>query len=320
MKVVYSNPPFKGVPVVATIGVFDGLHLGHGFIIEEVKKYAKKLKVASLVVTFDTHPRLFLIKNEDSCLSRLESKDQHRHLFPGILTSAKDKRDLIKEHKVDYLWILKTSTDLLNLSGQEFIHLIEKYFTIKLLIVGQDFRFGHSRRMDITHLQEMAKKDHFALKVINKLKYNKEIVSSSFIRKLIQEGDIAKASKLLTRNYFLSGRVKSGLGKGRELGFPTANLETNDYLVAASGVYAGYVELSGKRYLAAINIGRKPTIVDNHHVLVEAHILDFNKNILGRKLKIIFLQHLRPEKKFPSLKRLKEAIAKDIAYIRKKFS
>jgi riboflavin kinase/FMN adenylyltransferase len=302
MKTIYEELPSKRRDCIATIGVFDGVHLGHQLILNEVKKISKKYKISSLVITFDIPPQKLLNKK-----------------FLGCINDYKDKKILIKSLGIDFLWILKTNQSLLKLSGEEFIKYILKYFRIKKIIVGEDFRFGYKGKDNIFTLNKLAKKYQFDLKIIKKKSIKNKIISSSFIRKIIKKGDFKKVKIFLGRDYILKGKVIKGKKIGKKIGFPTANLSIKDYIIPSEGVYVGYAWINNKKYLAAINIGKRPTVSTSKKVICEVYVINFDKNIYGKEIKLSFLKKLRKEKKFSSLEKLKEAIKKDISYIFKKY-
>jgi len=303
MKVIYKNLPSKKKACVATIGVFDGIHRGHQFILKKLKEEARRFELPALLITFDTLPRLILAKH-----------------FPGCLTDLADKQAILKSLDLDYLWLLQTRPSLLRLSGEEFITFILNHFSVRKIVVGEDFRFGWRRERDINCLRKFARQYDFEVAVLKKKTAGGRIVSSSLIRGLVQNGDFKTAKKLLGRSYSLKGEVCRGRRLGRKLGFPTANIHTSTYVIPASGVYAAAIPLGRNFYAAAINIGTKPTVSRSGQKTLEAHIIGFRRYLLGRTIKVIFLEKIREEKKFPSLEELKAAIARDIRYITKKFS
>jgi len=314
MKVISNILPFRRAKCVATVGVFDGVHLGHQFILKKVRETARKKKLASLLITFDILPQQFLNKKKFL---------HHRRpgkAFIGSLTKEIEKINLVNSLDIDYLWFLKTKKSLLGLSAEKFIDYIQKYFNIEKLIVGEDFRFGHKGGGDLGDLKKLASLHRFDLLIIKKITKNEKAVSSSLIRQLIQKGKVNQVKQLLGRHFSLEGEVVKGRGIGKELGFPTANISSGNYVIPAFGVYAAYVVLGRKKYLAAVNIGLRPTFSKSKSPSVEVHILNFKKNILGKKIKIFFLEQMREEKKFSSHEVLTAAIAKDIKHLTSKYS
>jgi riboflavin kinase/FMN adenylyltransferase len=302
MRVVYKKLPYRRVPCVATIGVFDGIHRGHQFILRKVKAEAARLKAASLLITFDKSPRIILNKP-----------------FGGCLCDCEDKKNIVESLGIANIWFLKSRRNLFRLSGKEFIVYILKYFDIKKIIVGEDFRFGAGAQNNVNCLRGFAREHNFDFLVIKKMKNKGRVISSSLIRHLIKRSDFAGADVLLGRNYSLKGIVIKGRGIGRKLGFPTANVFTGAYVIPASGVYAAAAEFNKRKYLCVVNIGTNPTVTTAKKIIIEAHLLNFHGNILGKQIKVYFFQKIREEKRFSSLAALKEAIAKDVGYIERKF-
>jgi riboflavin kinase/FMN adenylyltransferase len=302
MKVVYGNLASKKKECVATIGVFDGIHLGHQSILKKVVKEAAKKNINSLVITFDIPPQKFLDKN-----------------FDGCITDFEEKKKLIKSLGISYLWFLKTSHSLLKLSGSEFINYILNRFPIKKLIVGEDFRFGYKGKTDINYLKKVGELYGFNLISIKKKKERGKVISSSLIRKLIAKGNFKRIRTFLGRDYSLKGEVIRGRGYGKKIGFPTANINAYGYVIPSKGVYAAYTNIGKKRYLCAINIGTRPTVAKSKKIALEAHIINFHRNIIGKTIDLFFLKKIREEKRFSSLEGLKRTIKKDIAYILKNY-
>jgi riboflavin kinase/FMN adenylyltransferase len=298
MKVICENLPSNRKECVATIGVFDGIHRGHQLILKKVKEEAAKKNLSSLLITFDIPPQLILKKT-----------------FLGCLTDFQDKKSIIKTLGMDYLWFLKTGDSLLKLSGEEFIAYVLKYFNIRKFIVGEDFRFGYKGETHVIHFKTLAKKYKFEVKILKKKRGRGEIISSSLIRRLIKEGQFQKTKELLGREYVIKGRVCKGIGYGSKLGYPTANIRSFGYVLPASGVYAALVYIDKKSYLSAVNIGVKPTIVKSGEKVLEAHIINFRKNLLEKTVKVSFLKKIREEKRFSSPDELRKTISKDISYI-----
>jgi len=314
MKVISNRLLSRKVKCVATVGVFDGVHLGHQFILKKVREAAQKKGLSSLLITFDILPQQFLNKK------KLLHHRRPEKAFIGSLTNKIEKIDLVNSLNIDYLWFLKTKKSLLKLSAENFINYIQKYFNIEKLIVGEDFRFGHKGRGDLNDLKKLAAQHKFDLSIIKKITKNKKTVSSSSIRQLIQKGKVGQVKQLLGRYFSLEGKVIKGRGIGKRLGFPTANIFSLDYVMPACGVYAAYLVLGKKKYLSVVNIGLRPTVSKSKSTIIEAHILNLKKNILNKTIKIIFLDKIREEKKFVSFEALSAAISKDIKHLTSKYS
>jgi len=314
MKVIYKKLPSRRVNCIATIGTFDGIHKGHKFILAKVKAKAKKAGLKSLVITFDTAPQQFLRR------THLHNAWPSTKTFSGVICDLEQKIKLIQPLGIDYLWLLKTNRRLLELGADAFLELIFRYFAIKELIVGEDFRFGYAGRGDISYLKTAAKRRGFKLTVLTKTKVKKQPISSSLIRQYIRGAKLKEIKQFLGREFSLKGRVVKGRGIGKSLSFPTANIFAADFVAPAKGVYAAYVVLGSKKYLAAVNIGQSPTLSTRRKCLIEVQIIKFNKNILGKMIEIVFLKRLRNERKFANSAALRAAIAKDIGSITSKYS
>lgn len=308
MKVFYKHLPFKRLACVATIGSFDGVHQGHQYIINHAKDLAKKNKLRSLVITFDYHPRFIL-----------SGSSRKKIPFPGCITTNQEKISLISKTKVDYLWLLQSQPELFKLTGQDFLTYICRYFDLKFLIVGDDFRFGKGEGIGAKQLQKISLQFGAVTKIIAKRKINQTTFSSSLVRQLIQDSDFLGAEKILGRKYTLAAKVVKGKGIGAKLGFATANILSCGHVVPQTGVYAGYTIVGDKKYLSAINIGHAPTLKSEKQIVVEAHLIGVKKQLLNKKIKIEFIKKIREEKKFPDQKALISAIACDIKFIQENY-
>lgn len=304
MKVIYTKLPRRRLgPCVATIGAFDGIHLGHRYIFDKVTHSARKYKLPSLVISFDRPPRFILSKK-----------------FPGCITAMKEKERLIAACGIDYLWLLESSAQLLNMSGREFISYIFNHFSVREFIVGDDFRFGRGAGNSIESLKLLAREFNFRIKAFKRKTKNGNVVSSSLIRELIAKGKIDDAGDYLARDYLLAGEVVAGAGFGRRLGFPTANILIATRVVPPRGVYAACVYVNNKKYPAGVNIGFKPTTNFSDIVTVEAHLVGFSGNMLGKTIAVKFFKKIRDEKKFKSSEDLRRNIQKDLAYVAAHYS
>ena len=298
MKVYRSIEDFPKLnSAVVTSGTFDGVHLGHKKILTSLVDKAQKTNSESVVITFWPHPRTVLQPDQPT----------------RLLTSLEEKIELIGESGPDHLIVLPFSRDFSNQSSLEFIHqtLIGQIGT-RYLIIGYDHRFGKNREGSFEFLKENA--DHFGFEVeeIPREDIHNVTISSTNIRKSLQQGDLNEVLNLLGRPYFLTGSVVHGEKIGRKLGFPTANIQPDEplKLIPCDGVYAVEAEWEGKKYPGMMNIGYRPTIDGLSHV-IEAHLFDFNEKIYGDKLRIYFRYYLRPEKRFSSLEELKSQLQMD---------
>jgi len=314
MKVIYKKLPSRKKECIATIGSFDGIHLGHKFILKKIKKEAKRRGLATLVITFDVLPQQFLSKYMQ------HSDSKSKRYFAGCLSDLEDKVVFVRSLGIDYLWILKISHPLLKLSAEDFIIYVCRYFKVRKFIVGEDFSFGHFGSGSLSHFKGLAQKYKFDLSVVKRKRKKNKNISSSFIRQLIKRGRIDEASKFLNKQYSLKGVVSKGRGLGTKLGFPTANIHPGEYVVPHKGVYAAYVVIKRKIYLAAVNVGCRPTTTDKQATVIEAHVIDLTKHILGEEIRVVFIKKIRAERKFPDLAKLKDAVQRDIKFITSKYS
>ena len=281
----------------ATIGNFDGVHLGHQKLIARVRDRARILKISSVVITFDPHPLRVLVDKKT----------------PPFITLTEQKLELISKLEVDYVLCIKFTKDLAALKPEEFV---QKYLVnglkLKELIIGYDYAFGKGRRGNFELLNKLGEKFGFAVEQLSPVMVDGAIVSSTRIRDMVQAGMVWEARKLLGRFYRVQGKVITGQKRGGPLlGFPTANICLKDELFPKTGVYAVWVEVLGQVYPGVANIGYNPTF-GNDYLSVEAHILNFKQNIYGQDIRVHFVQRLRSEKKFSGLDELKKQIKADI--------
>lgn len=305
MKIINSSFSSSKLKFVVSIGIFDGLHLGHQFIIKKTIDRAKKMGVKSLIITFWPNPKEILNKD---------------NLFGGYIMSLDEKKKILESLGLDYLLILKTDQRLVVTDGSQFIERLVKKVKITELIVGKGFRFGHKRLWGSKHLENLSQKLNFKLNLIQKVLLKDDIISSSLIRSLVKVGDFPRVNKLLGRNYLFESKVVRGRGVGQELGFATANLEIKKFVIPNRGVYAVRVFIGKKNYLGALNIGIRPTIRKQKKPLIEVHIVNFRKDILNKKINISFLKKIRNEFKFSSKNLLKRAISQDVTFVTSRYS
>jgi riboflavin kinase/FMN adenylyltransferase len=307
MKIIQDietiKEPFKSA--VITIGNFDGVHLGHQALFHEVIEMADTMDGTAIAMTFEPHP------------IRVISNNGH----PPLITLIEQKTELIEKAGIDVLICIPFTMEFAALSARTFVEdILVKRIGMKAIIVGQDYTFGHKREGTVDLLRQYADELGFQLIVpdwIQPSDANNDRISSTAIRQLVMDGRMEKAGKMLGRDYQIRGTVAHGRDRGgRLLGIPTANINLHDELCPKVGVYAVIVKYDGKRYPAVANIGYSPTF-DDHVFTVEAHILDFKKDIYGEKIMVNFVQRLRDEKKFSGIPELIEQIDQDIVDARK---
>ncbi|MDK1028277.1 MAG: bifunctional riboflavin kinase/FAD synthetase [Anaerolineae bacterium] len=286
-----------------TIGVFDGVHLGHQEIISKLTAGAHEIGAPAVVLTFWPHPAVVLGKVDE-----IKS-----------LTTPDEKVDLLNKLGVDALITQPFSTEMAKYTALDFMRLISTHLGLRSLWIGHDFGLGRNREGTFERLTEIGKELGYSVAAIEPVKEAGEVLSSSLIRQRIASGDVAHSAKSLGRYYSLSGQVLHGAGRGRKLNIPTANVDyPNDKVLPANGIYATWAWLGDERFPAATSVGINPTFTpDKQTPNVEVHILDFERDLYGQELKLEFVQRLRDELKFSSVDALMEQIHGDIAQKRK---
>jgi riboflavin kinase / FMN adenylyltransferase len=288
--------------VCLAIGFFDGVHLGHQHILRQTISDATHPGAVSVAVTFDRHP------NEIVAPARV----------PPLIYPLSKKLRVLASLGVDAACVLRFDKPLSQKSGEQFSRdLAAGFKRIESISVGRAFNFGHGRSGNVELLKSVGQELDFRVHAAAELTLDGEPVSSTRVRELVAAGDFDLAGQMLGRPYSLVARVVKGAGMGRQLGFPTANLDGAGLLTPPVGVYAARAEAGGRTCRAAVNIGRRPTVEPAAlHLQIEAHLLDFHADLLGQELEITFARKLRDEQKFPSLSALREQIARDVALVR----
>ncbi len=292
--------------VVTAIGFFDGAHLGHQQVFNQVKELAKTSDCCSAVVTFDPHPAQIL---------RPENA-------PGLLTSHEHKLELFEEAGFDISVTYSFDRELAELSPRDFVQrLLVEGLQVKTIVVGEDFHFGAGRVGDVDTLRELGEEFGFTVAPVVLLSQEQSeslLVSSTAIRRALAGGDIEKVNDMLGRPHEIRGVVIHGDKRGRTIGFPTANVQMYDMVVPADGVYTGSVKLAdGTEYRSAVNIGKRPTFHQNQsESLLEAHLLDFDEDIYDQEITVRLLKYLRSERRFAGADKLAAQLQRDIETVR----
>jgi len=287
-------------PQVATIGFFDGVHRGHRYLIDQMITVAKEAGMESTIITFDRHPRQVI----------------HSDYLPQMLSTFEEKKALLENTPADHIEVLSFDEQLATLSAHDFMkQVLHEHFNVCKLVIGYDNRFGHNRSEGFEDYVRYGQE--LGIEVIQAMPFckpNKEAISSSYIRACLLVGNVWGANEALGYAYSLTGRVTDGFHEGRKIGFPTANLNTDGIgkLVPAPGVYAVHVQLENEQHLrlAMMNIGTRPTF-DGHSQTLEVHIFDFNCDIYGQQLRVVFDRRIRNEMKFSSPQELARQLEKD---------
>lgn len=296
-KDLNNLPQFKNA--VLTIGSFDGVHIGHQQIIQQINDLAKSIDGESVLITFDPHPR-FVVGKQQSNLK--------------LLNTLEEKADLLKECAVDVLVVVPFSKEFASQSPDAYIQdFLVAHFYPKIIAIGYDHKFGQNRVGDISYLKKFEEKHHFKVVEISKQEVADIAVSSTKVRTALMEGKVEKAAQLLGHPFGLTGTVVKGLQIGTTIGYPTANIEVkNPYkLIPPEGIYAVWVDYENHSYQGMLYIGNRPTIDNNLKQTIEVNIFDFNQDIYGKELKVAFIEYLRGDVKFTTIEALKEQLTKD---------
>jgi len=279
-----------------TIGVFDGVHLGHQKLIAELIRQAHEKGLLAGVITFRQHPEDLLSVGKKM----------------PFLTDMKTRTALLKELGVDFIIALTFNKDLATLGARPFLELLKQNLRMRGLVIGSDFALGKAREGDTGAIQKLGKEMGFSVTIVPPLKINGQVVSSTAMRKALMEGNIDKIKELTGRPYSLHGKVVEGAGRGEGLGFPTANMDVKSgQALPPDGVYVGRTSFNGKVYQSMTNIGRNPTFGDVERS-VESYLVDYHGDLYGKEVRLDIVARLRDEKKFSSPIELKKQIALDI--------
>jgi riboflavin kinase/FMN adenylyltransferase len=300
MKIHEDISLFSVNKPVLTVGIFDGVHLGHRFLLERLKEKAEQLGGESVVLTLWPHPRMVL--------------NQEGNHFK-LLNTLEEKKELLAGVGLDHLVIFPFTTEFSRLSSCDFIReiLVEKC-RISHLVVGYNHRFGRDREGNFEKLRDCATRFGFGIEQMDAFQSESREISSTGIRDLLLRGDIRGANHLLGYRYGFSGNVVGGSRLGTSMGFPTANITPDeDYkLLPADGVYAVYVELRGSYYRGMMNMGSRPTVNDDPgRKTIEVHLFDFKRDIYSEKIRVAYMARLRDERKFRDIDALKAQLERD---------
>jgi len=290
--------PQKGM--LLTIGVFDGVHIGHKYLLSELVEQARLKDLISGVVTFKQHPQR-LLKPQSSL---------------PFLTNLPQKIKLLKDEGVEAIITLSFTLELAQTGTHQFVSLLQKYLRMRGLVLGPDFALGRNKEGNVAVLRALGQSMNFSLTVVPEITINGEVVSSTAIRNTLSRGNMGKVHDMLGRYFSLEGRVISGTGRGVELGFPTANLDIDpERALPADGIYATWTYIENQRYQSVTNIGKRPTFGESEQT-VEVYILNFQGNLYRHELKIDIIKRLRREQRFDTIEELKKQIEEDIKQAR----
>ena len=286
-----AHPP----RVVATGGAFDGIHRGHQALLGQVVDRARRLGVESSCITFEPHPDVVLYPE--------------RRLT--YLTDPGEKDRILRDLGLDHVVVFQFTPDFAALLPEQFLALLQRRHRLAELWVVRDFAIGRDRSGTIAAVADIGCSDGFAVHVVPPQTIDGEVISSTTIRKLLGEGNVRRANHLLGRRYRIAGSVEHGDARGRQLGWPTANVRPDPRrTLPADGVYAAVVPLDGRDWRAVVNLGSRPTFQADERLL-EAHVLDFDGDLYGRKLAVEFVDRVRDVRRFESVDALRGQIARD---------
>ncbi|MCB1648839.1 MAG: bifunctional riboflavin kinase/FAD synthetase [Pseudomonadales bacterium] len=314
MRVIENTDGFREEygACVATIGKFDGVHTGHQLILQQLRGKAAELGLPAVVILIEPHPEEFFAASPRNC--------------PARLSELEEKLELLQAQGVDIVYKLRFDAALQGLSAQAYIeNILIDGLGIAALIIGNDFRFGNQRLGDFALLESYAGREGFELIESASCEHEGVRISSTYVRQQLQAGNFDLVELLLNRPYAISGTVVQGQQLGRDLGFPTCNVKLNRKCLPLHGVYACEVQVDNadmaQRLLkGAANIGYRPTVSDELRPVLEVHLLDFDSDIYGERITVIFRKKIREERKFENLQALQTCIAIDVQTVRDYFA
>lgn len=279
-----------------TIGVFDGVHAGHRYLLEKLQQQAAEKNLLSGVVTFNPHPQSVL----------------HPHDQLPWLSDVEDRIRAFEDLGINIVAVLTFTSKVAQLSAKEFISLVKKQLRMRGIMVGPDFALGRGGEGNINLLRALGREMKFSVEVIPPFTINGEVVSSTLIRQALVQGDMRKVERLMGRHFYLRGKVTTSDKRGRVLGFPTANLDIKpQQALPGNGIYATITQVDGKQFPSATNIGIRPTFGESEKT-VETHLLNYKGDLYSKEIRVEFVQKLRDEQRFPSSEELKVQIEKDV--------
>ena len=287
---------------VVSIGMFDGVHLGHASVINRVIAIAKEKNIKSIIITFSNSPVSYF------------SKDN----IDLQITTSKEKIELFRKTQLDYLFVIEFNDYIANLIPSTFMNdILISLFKVSYMVFGYDNHFGKNREGTFKYITENFK--NIKAELIIASKKDRITISSTRIKEEIVNGNIINANKLLGHPYNISGKVVKGMQLGRILGFPTANItyDNNEKILPKNGVYYTVTIIKEKKYISITNIGIKPSVQESNCISIETHILDFNQSIYGQNITIVFIDRIRNEIKFNHINDLIDQITKDVSTVRK---
>jgi riboflavin kinase/FMN adenylyltransferase len=284
-------------PIALTIGNFDGVHLGHQALLNELRAVAQHQGLQTAVIIFEPHPREFFTPQQ----------------APVRLTSLREKLELFASMGVDRVYVCRFDAKFARMTAADFIHALHEKLCAKFVLIGDDFRFGSGRAGDFALMEKIGAQRGFSVRAVHSVLHDGVRISSTAIRSSLEAARLHTAREYLGRPYSISGRVVHGDGVGRKLGFPTANIQLKHNLPPLKGIYVVQVHSDGIGVLQGVaSLGVRPTLKQDAKPVLEVHLFEFAQQIYGKHLRVEFLQKLRDEEKFPNLEALTRQIAWDV--------
>ena len=291
-------------PVALTIGNFDGVHLGHQALLNELRAVAQARGLQTAVVIFEPHPREFFTPQQ----------------APARLTSLREKLEFFAALGIDRMQVCRFNAGFAKMSAVEFIHALHAKLSAEFVLIGDDFRFGSGRTGDFALMEKIGAQLGFAVHAVRSVKHDGVRISSTEIRAALLAGQMREAQRYLGRHYSISGRVVHGDGLGRKIGYPTANIQLKHNRPPLSGIFVVQVHAEGLGVLQGVaSLGVRPTVKHDAKPVLEVHLFEFEQQIYGKHLRVEFLQKLRDEEKYPDVETLTRHIALDVEHAKKWF-
>ncbi len=291
-------------PVALTIGNFDGVHLGHQALLNELRAVAQARGLQTAVMIFEPHPREFFTPLQ----------------APVRLTSLREKLELLAALDIDRVQVCRFNAGFAAISAVEFINALHQKLSAQFVLIGDDFRFGSGRSGDFALMEKIGMKLGLPVQAVRSVKQDGVRISSTAIRAALLAGQLREAQRYLGRHYSISGRVVHGDGMGKKIGFPTANIQLKHNRPPLSGIFVVQAHVEGLGVLQGVaSLGVRPTVKHDDKPVLEVHLFEFSQQIYGKHLRVEFLQKLRDEEKYPDVATLTQQIALDVEHARKWF-
>ena len=295
----HASPPL--LRSVATFGNYDGVHLGHRRILERVKEAAREHEAESVVALFDPHPVKVLRPDKDF----------------RVITTLDSRLEMFASLDLDAALVIPFDRTVAAIEAEDFVtHVIGDLLHVRHIVLGGDARFGHGRRGDTQMLRDMGAELGFCVEVVGAVEVDGIRVSSSAVRRAVAAGNVELAARMLGQPFFLTGEIVGGDQRGRQIGFPTANLRPDVNLAPSPGVYEGRLVVQGEPHVCVVNVGFRPTFGEGD-MHIEAHVLDFHREIYGERVRLSFLRRLRDEQRFEDVSELIAQIRSDVDAVRR---